>query len=176
MRSQKYISGEGVLSILILVFAGLMPACTKDVCIVNSQCGQGKTCRLGRCLQVCRSVYTCNFEEGEACVNGACEVPPGDYCAFFLPTAEQDGRQPPMCIDQEISGDQGEEDARSVTTAPPSPPAVEEPTPDRELRRLDMGGAEGPDVGATTDQGAADQGNVGDLGGDAGQSADAGGT
>ena len=175
MRSQKYISGGGVLSILILALAGFMSACTKDVCIVNSQCGQGKTCRLGRCLQVCRSVYTCNYEEGEACVNGACEVPPGDYCAFFLPTAEQDGRQPPMCIDQEVSGDQGGGDDRSVTPNPPTPPAVGDPSPDRELRRLDQG-AEGPDAGGTTDQGAEDQGNSGDLGGDAGQSADGSGT
>ena len=151
-----------------------MPACTKDVCIVNSQCGQGKTCRLGRCLQVCRSVYTCNYEEGEACVNGACEIPPGDYCAFFLPTAEQDGRQPPMCIDQEVIGDHGGRDA-AATPPPATPSPVDEPSPDRTLQRLDQGGAASQDAGAMTDQGAEDQGSGEDLAGDAGQQqADAG--
>lgn len=57
-------------------------------CTVNSQCGQDYLCRDNECIPRCTTYLTC--AEGEACVYGACQIPPADYCDYIAPANAPD--------------------------------------------------------------------------------------
>ena len=61
----------------------------QEGCNVNSQCGQDFLCRDNECLPRCVTYLTC--AEGEACVDGACQVPSADYCDYIAPANAPDG-------------------------------------------------------------------------------------
>ena len=115
---------------------------------------------MGQCLKTCRSVYTCAYEEGEACVNGACEVPPADYCEFFVPSGQSDGRQPPMCIDRAVEAEFGSEDEGTSAPSEPGGGAGEDAAAPADMRAGDISlnpaPPSSPDRGALLDGGGAD--------------------
>jgi hypothetical protein len=61
----------------------------EEGCTVNSQCGQDYLCRDNECIPRCVTYLTC--AEGEACVDGACQIPPADYCDYIAPAHAPDG-------------------------------------------------------------------------------------
>ncbi|MEE2644422.1 MAG: cellulase family glycosylhydrolase [Myxococcota bacterium] len=148
---------------LVLLFS--LFACD-DTCVLNSQCAPSESCSAGRCKQRCEGWVDC--AEGEACIDGVCDLPPPGYCE----------RQPLV-----YRGDTGVVDELALSCPPPDggfppPPVIDmRPRPDRAIQRdmrpfdLDRaapdqltadqgdGGAgdrgldHGLDQGATTDQG-----------------------
>ncbi len=116
-------------------------------CVLNTQCSSDELCRVGVCLKACTAYYDC--ADGQACYEGACEVPPEGFCASQVPSAEG---------------------IPSVLCAPEDLPDMDPSTrPDARVDMgadmgADMGGAMGPDMGA--DMGGAMGPDMGaDMGG-----------
>lgn len=90
-RSDKSTPTRGVQSLLklsapllVMGLSGAFVGCDKpERCTVNSECGNQHLCREGVCKPKCETYLTC--DEGEACVDGACEVPSADYCSHVVP-------------------------------------------------------------------------------------------
>ena len=79
----RYLSFFSCIALLAsLSFA--MFACDNPECSVNSQCGNTDLCRSNKCVPKCVTYKTC--AEGEACVEGACEIPTADFCSDIAPT------------------------------------------------------------------------------------------
>ena len=70
--------------VLLIGFFFVAPACDNPECSVNSQCGSTHLCRSNECVPKCQTYKTC--AEGEACIDGACETPPADYCSDIAPS------------------------------------------------------------------------------------------
>ena len=90
-----------------------------DRCTVNVECGTDHLCRAGECKPKCNTYLTC--EEGEACIDGACEVPTADYCSHIVPamTPPEMGPYAP-CPPSEMAGETagGMSNAAGETPAP----------------------------------------------------------
>ena len=71
------------LLVVSVALAGLFGCEKPERCTVNSECGIDHLCRDGACKPKCLTYRTC--EEGEACVDGACEIPTADYCSHVIP-------------------------------------------------------------------------------------------
>ena len=70
--------------VISIALSGLFGCEKPERCTVNSECGTEHLCRAGACKPKCVTYHTC--EEGEACVDGACEVPTADYCSHVVPS------------------------------------------------------------------------------------------
>ena len=79
--------------ITIGLISTLLIACEKPTeCTINSECGTEHLCREGICKPKCLTYLTC--EEGEACVDGACEIPTADYCSHVVPNQTPPDMEP----------------------------------------------------------------------------------
>ena len=83
----NYATSSSRTLITISMLTTPLVACEKPThCTINSECGSDFLCREGICKPKCLTYLTCNYEEGEACVDGACEIPTADYCSHVVPT------------------------------------------------------------------------------------------
>ena len=69
--------------LLTLPFIALNGCKDEERCSMNTQCGNEHLCRDGDCLPKCQTYLTC--AEGEACVEGACQIPAADFCSHIAP-------------------------------------------------------------------------------------------
>ena len=97
----RFSSIPSVITLSALIFA---LGCDSGRCSINSQCGTESLCRAGVCLPRCVTYKTC--QEGEACVNGACDIPSADFCSDIVPSmmSEEGATQFPVCPPTLIGG------------------------------------------------------------------------
>jgi len=79
-------------------------------CVLNTDCASDELCREGSCLKSCESYYSCS--EGQACYQGACQIPPAGYCerrALLEAMSEVPVRPlcEPIVVDMGDMGDMG---------------------------------------------------------------------
>jgi hypothetical protein len=67
-----------LISLLFSFLSFFVLIACEERCVYNSQCANQEICREGLCLKECKTYLSCGTNE--ACVNGACEVPPAGYC------------------------------------------------------------------------------------------------
>jgi hypothetical protein len=116
---KSMIACKGIFTIGIL--ATPLMACEKPTeCTINSECGTEHLCRSAVCKPKCITYLTC--EDGEACVDGACEIPSADYCSHVVPNQSQPDMEPyepcpPGMLNLTDGGMAGEEAAAGTDTA-----------------------------------------------------------
>ena len=104
----NYATSSSRTLITISMLTTPLVACEKPThCTINSECGSDFLCREGVCKPKCLTYLTCNYDEGEACVDGACEIPTADYCSHVVPTQTPPDMTPYAPCPPGLLGDAG---------------------------------------------------------------------
>ena len=104
----NYATSSSRTLITISMLTTPLVACEKPThCTINSECGSDFLCREGICKPKCLTYLTCNYTEGEACVDGACDIPTADYCSHVVPTQTPPDMTPYAPCPPSLLGDEG---------------------------------------------------------------------